>query len=118
LGHQDCLSAVGLLLGSRISYGDSSEGTTISAGQPGVCWVCLRGCGARTVSKLLTMTMGRFCCLFSMIYSAGVPRGSQAEEESQDTVCQRGLLEFFTIFMSAFMLRVSHFNDKNVYWKL
>lgn len=50
--------------------------------------------------------------------SAGVPRGSQAGEESQDTVRQRMLLEFLTIFMSAFMLRVSHFNDKNVYWKL
>lgn len=66
----------------------------------------------RTVSGLLAMAMGRSCCLFSMGYRAGVPRGSQAEEGSQGTVCQHTLLDFFMIFMSAFMRRASHLMTK------
>lgn len=66
----------------------------------------------RTVSRLLAMATGSSCCLFSMGYRAGVPRGSRAEEGSQGTVCQHALLDFFTIFMSAFMQRVSHLMTK------
>lgn len=128
-----------MLWAIRISYGDSSEERgVVPVDRLSVSWHRQSGFGKhlallwsahcaqggpeghcvtqkRTTSKLLAV--GWLCWLFPMGYSDGVSTGSEPEEESQD-VYQHVLLEFFTIFMLTFMLRVSCFNDKTIFWKL